>query len=214
MNVLAGSDSTRRATTRRPECLRALVLGTALMFTLARATAGSDRDVDIRVHVEGDVVSVDASMLVAATPQEVWSVFTDFDHLAQFISNLKSSAVVARNGDAVTIAQAGEASYGPLKFAFESVRELRLLPIEKIRSHMISGNMKRFAGVTEFAAEDAGTRVTYHSDAVPDRWIPPLIGPRFIEQETREQLSEFRAEVLRRKLAQAAVDKAESLRHH
>ena len=184
------------------------------MFASARATAGNDRDVDIRIHVEGDVVSVDASMLVAATPQEVWSVFTDFDHMAQFISNLKSSAVVARSGDAVTIAQAGEAAYGPLKFAFESVRELRLMPVEKIRSHMISGNMKRFAGVTEFAAEGAGTRVTYHSEAVPDRWIPPLIGPRFIEQETREQLSEFRAEVLRRKLAQAAVDKADSLRQH
>ena len=151
MNVLAGSISTRRVTTRQRECLRALVLAAVLMFASVRAIAGNDRDVDIRIHVEGDVVSVDASMLVAATPLEVWSVFTDFDHMAQFISNLKSSAVVARSGDTVTVAQAGEASYGPLKFAFESVRELRLMPVEKIRSHMISGNMKRFAGVTEFA---------------------------------------------------------------
>ena len=124
MNVLAGSISTRRVTTRQRECLRALVLAAVLMFASVRAIAGNDRDVDIRIHVEGDVVSVDASMLVAATPQEVWSVFVDFDHMAQFISNLKSSAVVARSGDTVTVAQAGEASYGPLKFAFESVREL------------------------------------------------------------------------------------------
>lgn len=47
-------------------------------------------------------------------------------------------------------------------------------------------------------------------EAVPDKWIPPLRGPRFIANETREHLTEFRAEMLRRKAAHAAMERVES----
>jgi carbon monoxide dehydrogenase subunit G len=174
--------------------------------------AGGDQDIEVRVHIDGDFVRLDASFSVGASRQEAWSVLTDFAHMARFISNLKSSSVVARNGDVVTVAQAGEASLGLIKFPFESVRELHLTPYEKIQSRMVSGNMKRYEGTTELFAEGEGTRVVFRSESVPDKWVPPGVGPYFIEQESREQLSEFRAEILRRKVARGA-DEGTGPRH-
>jgi hypothetical protein len=123
--------------------------------------------------------------------------------MPRFVSNLRSSSVLARNGDLVTLSQGGDASFGPVKLPFESVRELRLFPDHRIESRMISGTMKRYQGVTELMPEGSGTRVRQYSEAVPDQWVPPLVGPRLVVHETREQLGEFRAEILRRKTAQA-----------
>jgi carbon monoxide dehydrogenase subunit G len=187
------------------------MLMAALLIATSPARGGdAGQDIQVAVQVDGEVVRVHASYSVEASPRDVWSVLTDFEHLPRFIANVKSSAVVARNGDLVTVAQAGEASYGLIKFPFDSVRELRLTPFEKIQSRMISGSMTRYEGTTELIAEGAGTRVTQRSESVPGKWIPPAIGPYFIEHETREQLSEFRAEVLRRKSAPKAFDDTET----
>jgi uncharacterized membrane protein len=190
---------------------RVVMLMGALLIRTSPAMGGDGQDVQVSVQVDGEVVRVQASYSVEASPRDVWSVLTDFEHLPRFISNMKSSVVVARSGDLVTVAQAGEASYGLIKFPFDSVRELRLTPFEKIQSRMISGSMKRYEGTTELFAEGTGTRVTQRSESVPGKWVPPAVGPYFIEHETREQLSEFRAEVLRRRSAGKAADAAESL---
>jgi len=175
----------------------------ALLPGIAAAAAESP-DIEVKVQVDGGDVHIESSVLVDATPQEVWAVLTDFEHMPQFISNLRSSKVVARSGDTVTIAQSWEASFGPLGFISESTRELRLAPYELIRSRLVSGNIKRFESVTRLRAEDGGTRITYVSDTDPGRWIPPVVGPHFIEHEAREQFAETRREILRRKAAAAS----------
>jgi carbon monoxide dehydrogenase subunit G len=187
--------------------LAVLILIPAVLLGLAavRATATGNEDIEVKVQRSAGVVIVDASFAVSASPQEVWAVLTDFEHMARFVGNLKSSSVVARTDDTVTVSQSGEASVGPIKFAFDSVRELRLIPFETIRSRLVSGNMNQFEGITRLAAEAAGTRVTYHSEAVPKAWVPPLVGPSFVEHETREQLGDLRAEIMRRKSGAAGA---------
>jgi uncharacterized membrane protein len=202
--------SCRRAARRCSESLRLLTLLIALVFLSSWASGADDLDIRVKVNMDGEVVRVESSYLVAASPQDVWAVMIDFEHMPRFISNLRSSAVVATNGDKVTIAQSGEASLGIFKFAFESVRELRLTPFTRIESRMIRGNnLSRYQGTTDLVAEGLATRVTVRSEAVPDKWVPPLLGPRLIAQEAREQLTEFRAEILRRKAASGLAERAD-----
>lgn len=180
------------------QLLRRALAGLLIMLWAATACAEKDRDVDVTVQVDGDTVHVDVAFAVKASPQEVWAVITDFEHMAQFISNLTSSQVLSRNGNVVIATQKGKASVGPLSFEFDSVRELRLTPFEEIRTRMVSGNMKSFESVTRLHADGSATRFDYHSVAVPGTWIPPVIGRNFIEAETREQFGEMRREILRR----------------
>ena len=171
----------------------------AALLALAAVTAkADDGPVDVMVEIDGEIVRVEASFHVSASAEETWQVMTDFEHMAKFISNLKSSSILSQSGNTLTVTQKGEASVGFLSFAFESTREIRLTPFERIQSHMLSGNMKRYDSTTQLTANGSGTHVQYHTEAVPNAWIPPVIGARFIENETREQLQEMRNEILRR----------------
>ncbi|MCK9382036.1 MAG: SRPBCC family protein [Sulfuritalea sp.] len=165
------------------------------------ATPEGSSDIAVRVDIQGEVVRVEVELAVAATPQEVWDVITDFEHLPQFISNITSSKIIFREGNVVRVSQTGKTSVGPFAFDFQSVRELTLTPIEKFESRMLSGNMKRFRGTTQIEAAEEKTRIRYKSEAVPDTALPISLGRSMIESETREHYQEIRKEVLRRKRA-------------
>jgi hypothetical protein len=119
--------------------------------------------------------------------------------MADFITNLKESRVLSTSADITKVFQRGSAKYGPIKFPFESVREMRLDPFDKIQSHMLSGNMRKMEGTTQLVDEGAQTRIIYHTDSIPGVWIPPIIGKTFIEHEIREQFMEIRNEIIKRK---------------
>ncbi len=155
--------------------------------------------ISVQVKKNGDNVTVDASFSVPVPPKLAWEVLTDFGHMSNFISNVTFSSITEQHGNTLQVAQKGAANHGPLSFSFNSIRAIELNPIEKITSHMISGSMKKLDGTTTLRAEGGGTRVVYHADSIPDTYVPPVIGPKFIENETRHQFEEMRIEMLRRR---------------
>ena len=176
-----------------------LLLLVWLLMAGAYADPQHDKDIEVKVQVAGETVVVDVNLLVSATRQQVWAVLTDFGHMAVFISNLKESKVISTSGDTLNIFQRGSAQYGPVTFPFESTRELRLTPFDKIQSHLISGNMRKMEGVTKLFDEGEKTRIIYHAESIPGVWIPPIVGKVFIAHESREQFQQMRDEIIRRK---------------
>lgn len=168
--------------------------------TVAAGAEGVD-SIRVTAQKDGDVLAVNAEAWVRASPQEVWVVMVDFEHMARFISNLRSSRVLSRDGSVVTVEQKGRASAGLLSFDFESVREMDLTPFSQIRSHQVSGTMSRFDGTTVLRQDGELTRIESRVRAVPGTWVPPIFGTRFIESETREQFSELLAEIAHRQEA-------------
>lgn len=183
-------------------CARTL-LAAALCLSVAHAEPASERDIEVRVEIVGDLVHIDASFHVEATPQEAWAVITDYDGATGFISDLEASLVLAREGDTMRVYQKGKAKFGPFSFPVESVREIRLTPFESTQSRVVSGSMKQLDVTTRLAPEGSGTRITNHTESIPEVWIPPIVGRLFIAHETREKFRELRDEILRRKQAAA-----------
>lgn len=163
------------------------------------ADARHDKDIVVQVEIRGETVSVDLVMPVEAAREQVWAVLTDFARMANFVVNLRESKILSSQGDVLMISQRGTASYGPMSFPFESTREIRLTPWDSIQSRMISGNMRKMAGLTQLFDDGTGTRVVYHVDSIPGVWIPPLVGKTFIAHEMREQFQQMRDEIMRRK---------------
>ena len=186
-----------------PALLTFLLAATMVSPPMAHAVQNDD-GVDLSLNIEGDEVHLDITALVEARPREVWAVFTDFDHMAEFVSNLKSSQVIARSGTGMTVEQHGKAGSGFLSFSLDSIRDIQVKPFESIRSRLLSGSMKKFDGHTRFSEEGGKTRVSYHSDAISGVWIPPVIGRKLIEDEAREQFTQMLQEVMRRKQLGAA----------
>lgn len=186
----------------RPAFLAVLMgLGLWLLSDADFATSDHVEEITVIVEIQGEVVRVDADVPVHASPREVWEVLTDFDQLPRFVSNIKSSQVLFRDGNVVRVAQTGKASVGPLSFEFQSEREITLHPYTGFESRMLKGNMKRFLGSTRLESRDGITHIRYHSEAVPETAPPFGLGRSFIEAETREHYQDIRREVLRRKAA-------------
>jgi uncharacterized protein YndB with AHSA1/START domain len=191
--------------------LRALILGFSLGIPLALAQAPLRADVqdasDILVHVKknGANIVVDVEMVVQASPLTTWDVLTDYDHMAQFVGNVQSSKITDRKGNTLVVAQKSGTEFGLLKFSFDNVREVELVPHSEIRSNLISGDMKSSAFTTRIMSGGAGvTRVLNHGEFVPTMWVPPVIGTAFLEAETRRQFHELRNEIMRRTMATKA----------
>jgi uncharacterized membrane protein len=191
--------------------LPALILGLSLSIPLALAQAPLRTDAqdasDIVVHVKknGATIIVDVEMMVQAPALATWDVLTDYDHMAQFVANVQSSKITDRKGNTLVVAQKSGTSFGLLKFSFDNVREVELVPHSEIRSNLISGDMKASAFTTRIMSNGGGvTRVVNHGEFVPTMWVPPVIGTVFLESETRRQFHELRNEIMRRTTATKA----------
>ena len=171
----------------------------AMLPAAARAVPPDSRDIVVAIHRDGDAIEVDVDLLVKATPQEVWNVLTDYDHMGEFVSNVVMSRIVRRAEEKLEVAQTSRLNFAFLELKFNNVREIELVPLQEIRSTVVRGDMKASAFTTKLIAKGNATRITNHGRFVPDRWIPPLIGDAVLEAQTRKQFAEFRAEVLRRK---------------
>jgi len=163
------------------------------------ATAPDARDIAVNVQKDGAWVKVDVEFTVDASPADAWNVLTDYDHMHKIVSNVEESKIVKRDGEKLEVAQKGRAGVGLLQMKFENVREIVLTPQRQIRSRMISGDMKSSEFTTQVRDEGGKTRITNHGRYLPAVYVPPVIGPAFIEAETRKQFQELRTEMLRRK---------------
>jgi ribosome-associated toxin RatA of RatAB toxin-antitoxin module len=177
--------------------LFAVFLLTLSTVLLAQQAAGDG--IKINVRKDGDAVIIDLSVIVAATPQETWDVLVDYDHMTQFMSNLQASKIVEKNGNNWTVAQKGQTSHGLFSFAFENVRMVELDPYKTIRSHLISGTLKKLDGITQLIPSGDVTRIVYHSESISNVWMPPMVGVSLVEDQVRKQFQEMQAEIMRRK---------------
>jgi carbon monoxide dehydrogenase subunit G len=170
----------------------------AAVATSSHAADAVDAPIDVHVAKVDETVRVRVSFVVAATLDQAWNVLTDYANMSKFISTLDSSDVLSRHGDTLEVAQKGQVSQGPLKIAFDNVREVVLMPKHEIRSRMIRGEMKSSVFVTYVAAEGNGTRVINEGEFIPNVWLPPVVGPNMVEAATRKQWQQIRAEIVKR----------------
>jgi Polyketide cyclase / dehydrase and lipid transport len=176
-----------------------LVSQFALAQALLPIDAQDESDIVVRAEKNGETIVIDVDMPVHAAVAAVWDVFTDYDHMAQFISSVNSSRITDRNGNTLVVAQKSSTSFGLLKFSFDNVREVELFPHREIHSKLISGDMKESAFTTRLVNDGLGvTRVINHGVFIPTMWVPPVIGTAFLESQTRRQFFELRNEIIRR----------------
>ena len=166
----------------------------------APATAQGD-GIETRVERRGDVVVIDVEAEVAVPPAVAWQVLTDYERMPGYLSSLTSSHVLARQGNVIDVAQAGQTRVLFMTFAFAAVRRIELVAEREIRSSLVSGDFKSYSATTRIVDAGGKTCLVHHGEYEPKRWIPPMIGPSVIASETRRQYGEMFAEMLRRHAA-------------
>lgn len=176
------------------------IAATLLCLVAVDAHADQDNAIEVDVRIQGGEVIVDVNFHVRVTPQEAWTVMTDYDHATEFISKLEKSVILSSTGELLVVSQKGTMGWGPFSVPIETVTEIRLTPYEKMQARMVSGNMKKNESTTRLIADASGTRVVYHLESIPDVWLPPIIGRAVVEFETRARFGQLVDEILRRKV--------------
>jgi ribosome-associated toxin RatA of RatAB toxin-antitoxin module len=172
----------------------------ALLWLFAALHAAAEGHVrSVEVKRAGDGYAVEAIMFAPVAPERAWDVLTDFDHMDRFVPNVKSSRVIARDGQRVTVEQQGVAHFGALNIPYTSQRQMELQPQSAIRSRQVSGNMKRVETVMKLSAEGAGTRLDYHLELVPSLLASGVLSEEFLRHEVDEQFNAIIGEMIRRK---------------
>jgi carbon monoxide dehydrogenase subunit G len=183
----------------RRACL-SFMFGVMVSFMLAANASAQEREIAVKVEKKDGVLIIDAEFSVPAGVAECWAVLTDFDNMERFIEGMQSSQVTKRSGNALEVVQKGRSSYGLISFAYESIRQVTLVPQQEIRSHGIGGSVKKYEGVTRLIGEGNATRIVYHAESVPGFAVPSMLAISFTRGATQRQFNDLRAEILRRKM--------------
>ena len=158
----------------------------------------------VTVQRDAEQFHVDAVMYTEVSQKIVWEVLTDFANLKQILSDVQVSDVIPGADERhLSIRQVGLARFGPFTKKYESTREVVLVPQEHISATHVAGNVKSMHSVMTLSAEPGGTRLVYHADVEPGFWLPPLVGPAAVRDQTAEQFSALVREMKRREVAGA-----------
>ena len=156
----------------------------------------------VTVRRDGDQFHVEAVMHADVPQKIVWEVLTDFSRLSQLLPDVHVSEVTPGVDDRhMSIRQVGVARFGPFSKKYESTREVVLVPQEQISATNVAGNLKSMHSVMTLSPEAGGTRLAYQADVEPGFWLPPLVGPAAVRDQTAEQFSALITEMKRRDAA-------------
>jgi len=168
------------------------------------------QQISIRTAREGDLVTMSASAVMQVDPRIAWAVLTDYDHLAKFIPDMKSSRVVWREGNKLRVEQKGDVGFFFYKEPVNVTMEVLEEPPRRVTAHAIEGNIRALQTRYDLEPSDSGLKLDYTGHFEPDFVIPPLIGMplvrRLIERRFRAMVDEIqRRDALARAAAKQPV---------
>lgn len=181
-------------------CGRPAVLIAACVLAAAQSLprhAGAQQ-LDIAIERQGEYITVSASARMQVDARIAWEVLSDYDHLAQFIPDMKSSRVVSRNGDRVLVEQRGEIGFFFYRQPVDVTLEVLEQPQRWIVARRIGGNVRDLETRYELQTSDAGVRLDYAGRFIPEFSLPPLIGIPIVRRIVERRFRAMVDEILRR----------------
>lgn len=187
---------------------RSIVTGVAAALAAVCASTATIESID--VDRDDEVYSLHAETRLAASPEAIRAVLTNYEQFGRISSVYKEYGYLdpAPDGTPVVFTR----MEGCLLFYCKSMRRVERLEIAE-RGHIKTvtlpeqSDFKR--SVSEwFIEEDGdGSRMVYTLELVPDFWVPPVIGPWYLKRTLRRGGGDAVDRIERLALAEEAIGK-------
>jgi len=145
-----------------------------------------DRSVKVQADAPGEI-AVDAQILIDVPPERVWTVLTDYDHLAELIPGVAVSHLVSENGEKC-LEQVGELKTPFMQLRLRAVLRLQEIPCQRIDFTAIDGDFNRFDGHWELVCSNGTTHLGYHVVLSPKFYVPQFLLGRRLRKEIEHHL--------------------------
>ena len=129
-------------------------------------------------------------MHINASPDRVYALVTDYDHLSQLNDSIKSSKLVASTD--ATHHRVRVVSKACVLFFCKTIHQVQ--DIEELDASNVLATIIAEQSDFDYAharwhirGEDNGTRITFSTDLKPSFWVPPLIGPAIIKSKLESE---------------------------
>lgn len=139
----------------------------------------------------GKVYRIASSGEVAASPATVWRILTDYNHMADYVPDLKSARVVSRTGDTVILEQHGAARLLFFSRDIHIVVQVHEQSPNKIDVNLLDGDMKVYRCSWELdpVAATGGTRLLYRATIEPKFYVPGMVGTTLVRKDIAKMMS-------------------------
>ncbi len=129
--------------------------------------------------IDGRKRRISARSTVPHGLEKVWQILTDYDHLADFIPNLKSSRRIEHPDNGIRLEQIGSQPFLKFKFCARVVLDMFESFPQRIDFKMVEGDFKEFYGAwilqPATTGEKSETLLEYTLDVLPSRLMPVKI---------------------------------------
>jgi len=156
------------------------------------------QDISIEAAREGEFITFTASAELMVDPKIAWQVLSDYDHLAEFIPDMRSSHIVLRTSDGAMVEQKGEFSFLFFHQPIDVVLAVYEEPQRRIIARAVAGNLRDMEGRYELLASGYGVRLSYFGRFTPDFYVPPLVGMPIVRSSMAKRFRAMVAEIVRR----------------
>jgi hypothetical protein len=174
--------------------LRAALAFVAMLSPMAAACA----DVAVHVKRQSGAFNVEASAELEADIPTAWAVLTDYDHLAEFIPDMRSSRVLSRDGSRAEVEQKGEARLLFMAYPIDVLLAVTEYPHHRIVSRAVAGNFREMRGEYRLEPDSGRVLLRYTGRMMPDFEVPPLLGALLLRRHVGRTFGALVREIERR----------------
>jgi ribosome-associated toxin RatA of RatAB toxin-antitoxin module len=138
----------------------------------------------------GKVYQIASNGTVAAAPDAVWRILTDYEHMSDYVPNLKSARVVSRDGDKVVIEQLGAAKFLFFSHAIRLVVQVHEQAPNRFDVTLVDGDMKVYRCTWELVPlPDGGTRLLYTAAIAPKFYVPGMLEASLVRKDVTAMMA-------------------------
>jgi len=140
-----------------------------------------------------------ASISIPCSAEQLWSILTDYDHLADFIPNLTVSRRLEAADSRTLLEQVGTQCFLNVKFCARVVLDMVEQFPNSIGFAMVEGDFKVFEGAWRLEPDTdtgEGIRLNYEVTICPPRAIPAMLIERHLRHDLTHNLQAIRQQAI------------------
>jgi hypothetical protein len=166
---------------------------------LGFATRVRADDVWVNVDNSGAGCRVRGGFHVPVSDSLAWDVLTDYDHIGNFVSSMRSSQIVARDSSGLQVRQVAVGGVFVFHKRVQVLLQVREQPLRRIAFRdELRKDFKDYQGEWRLSIERSVAVVEYELAAEPRAMMPRSICRSALGHTAHDLLEEVRAEMLRR----------------